>query len=80
MKNTSAAGRIQAKTGSLEHVNALGGYATTAHDAKLVFSIFGNNHTLRGRAATSVVDAICVAMVEELGAPARRAARRTKKK
>ena len=80
MKNTSAAGRIQAKTGSLEHVNALGGYATTAHDAKLVFSIFGNNHTLRGRAATSVVDAICVAMVEELGAPARRAARRAKKK
>lgn len=81
MKNTRATGRIHAKTGSLDHVNALSGYATTAHGAKLVFSIFGNNHALRGKDATDALDAICVAMVEELGrlAPARRGAARAKK-
>ncbi len=68
MKNTAAAGRIWAKTGSFEHVNTLAGYATTVHGEKLVFAIFGNNHNLRGNAATAVVDKICVAMVEELGA------------
>ncbi len=69
MKNTPAAGRIWAKTGTLEHANALAGYATSVRGEKLVFAILGNNHNLRGNAATSVVDAICVAMVEELGTP-----------
>ncbi|MBI3403872.1 MAG: D-alanyl-D-alanine carboxypeptidase/D-alanyl-D-alanine-endopeptidase [Acidobacteria bacterium] len=69
MKDTPAAGRISAKTGTLGHVNALGGYATTVHGTKLIFSMFGNAHTLRGSEATGALDAICVAMVEELGAP-----------
>jgi len=69
MKDTSAAGRIQAKTGSLDHAVGLGGYATTVRGARLVFSIIGNNYNLNGRGAASVVDKICVAMVEELGAP-----------
>jgi len=72
MKNTPAAGRIWAKTGSLEHSNALAGYATTVRGEKLVFAIFGNNHNLRGSAATAVLDAICVAMIEELGAATER--------
>jgi D-alanyl-D-alanine carboxypeptidase/D-alanyl-D-alanine-endopeptidase (penicillin-binding protein 4) len=69
MKDTSAAGRIRAKTGSLGNVNALSGFATTVHGTELVFSMFGNAHGLRGRDSTSVLDAICIAMVEELGAP-----------
>ncbi len=69
MKNTPAAGRIWAKTGSIEHVNTLAGYATTVHGEKLVFAILSNNHNLRGNAATTVIDKLCVAMVEELGAP-----------
>ncbi|MBI3669496.1 MAG: D-alanyl-D-alanine carboxypeptidase/D-alanyl-D-alanine-endopeptidase [Acidobacteria bacterium] len=73
MKNTPAAGRIWAKTGTLEHVNALSGYATTLQGAKLIFSIFGNNYLLRSRDANGVIDAICVAMIEELGPPARAA-------
>jgi D-alanyl-D-alanine carboxypeptidase/D-alanyl-D-alanine-endopeptidase (penicillin-binding protein 4) len=69
MKDTPAAGRIRAKTGSLGNVNALSGFATTVHGTELVFSMFGNAHNLRGRDATGVLDAICVAMIEELGAP-----------
>lgn len=67
MKDTPAAGRIRAKTGTLGSVNAFSGYATTLHDTRLVFSMFGNHHNLRGQEATDVLDAICVAMVEEIG-------------
>jgi D-alanyl-D-alanine carboxypeptidase/D-alanyl-D-alanine-endopeptidase (penicillin-binding protein 4) len=72
MKDTPAAGRIQAKTGTLGNVNALSGFATSLHGARLVFSLFGNKHNLRGRDATDVLDAICVAMIEEIGAPIRK--------
>ncbi len=72
MKNTPAAGRMWAKTGSLEHGNALAGYATSVRGEKLVFAMFGNNHNLRGSAATAVLDAIGVAMIEELGAATER--------
>jgi D-alanyl-D-alanine carboxypeptidase/D-alanyl-D-alanine-endopeptidase (penicillin-binding protein 4) len=72
MKDTAATGRIQAKTGTLGSVNALSGFATTVHGTRLVFSMFGNKHNLRGRNGTDPLDAICVAMVEELGAPVKR--------
>jgi D-alanyl-D-alanine carboxypeptidase/D-alanyl-D-alanine-endopeptidase (penicillin-binding protein 4) len=67
MKNTAAEGRIFAKTGTVEHVVALSGYATTAHDAHLTFSILGNNNSLHAQTADAVLDAIAVAMIEELG-------------
>jgi D-alanyl-D-alanine carboxypeptidase/D-alanyl-D-alanine-endopeptidase (penicillin-binding protein 4) len=67
MKNTPAAGRIFAKTGTIEHVVALSGYATTVRGAHLVFSILGNNDSLHAQTADTVLDAIAVAMVEELG-------------
>ena len=66
MKNTPAAGRIYAKTGTIGHGNTLSGYATTAHGARLLFSILGNNNNLHAQDANKVIDAICVAMVEEL--------------
>ncbi len=69
MSGTSAAGRVSAKTGTLESVNALSGYATSLHGSELIFSMFGNSHNLRGGDATAVLDALCVAMVEEFGAP-----------
>jgi D-alanyl-D-alanine carboxypeptidase/D-alanyl-D-alanine-endopeptidase (penicillin-binding protein 4) len=69
MKGTVAAGLIRAKTGTLDHVRTLSGYATTVHGENLVFAIFGNNNPQHGRDATAAVDAIAVAMVETLGAP-----------
>lgn len=71
MKDTPASGRILAKTGSLEHVRAMSGYATTVHGERLIFTIFGNNTGQHGHDATAVMDAIAVAMVETLGTPVR---------
>jgi serine-type D-Ala-D-Ala carboxypeptidase/endopeptidase (penicillin-binding protein 4) len=70
MKSTSASGLIQAKTGALEHVRGMSGYATTLRGEHLVFSIFGNNNPEHGHDATEALDAIGVAMVETLGVPA----------
>lgn len=72
MRETVAAGRIHAKTGTLANSNALSGFATTASGRRLVFSMFGNLHALSGRDATGVLDALCLAMVEEIGQPRRR--------
>jgi D-alanyl-D-alanine carboxypeptidase/D-alanyl-D-alanine-endopeptidase (penicillin-binding protein 4) len=68
MKGTAAAGRVQAKTGTLEHENSISGYATTPGGEHLVFAIFGNNNPQRGHDATAPLDEIAVAMVETLGA------------
>jgi serine-type D-Ala-D-Ala carboxypeptidase/endopeptidase (penicillin-binding protein 4) len=70
LKDTVASGRIEAKTGALDHVRAISGFAATLHGERLIFSIFGNNNPQRGRDATVAADAIAVAMVEVLGAPA----------
>ena len=75
MRGTAAAGRVHAKTGLVEHVNSLSGYATSRRGAHLIFAIFGNNTGPHGVNAANVVDSICVAMVEELaphGDPRRR--------
>ena len=67
MKGTAAARRVFAKTGTIDHVNSLSGYATAVGGARLIFSILGNNNNLHAQAANSAIDAIAVAMVEELG-------------
>jgi D-alanyl-D-alanine carboxypeptidase/D-alanyl-D-alanine-endopeptidase (penicillin-binding protein 4) len=66
MHGTPAAGQVHAKTGLVEHVNSLAGYATSRRGAHLIFSIIGNNTGANGRDGANVVDSICVAMVEEL--------------
>jgi serine-type D-Ala-D-Ala carboxypeptidase/endopeptidase (penicillin-binding protein 4) len=72
MKNTPAAGRVFAKTGTFERTNSLSGYATTLSGEHLIFSVIGNNNNLHAQDANKVIDAITVAMVEEMGrAPAR---------
>jgi D-alanyl-D-alanine carboxypeptidase/D-alanyl-D-alanine-endopeptidase (penicillin-binding protein 4) len=71
MKATPADGRIQAKTGTHEHVSSLSGYATTVRGEHLVFSFLSDDHPVRTADAEAILDAIAIAMVEELGpAPA----------
>lgn len=67
MKQTAAASRIHAKTGTVEHVSALSGFAETLAGERLVFSIFGNNFGGKNHDEVLVIDTICAAMVEELG-------------
>jgi D-alanyl-D-alanine carboxypeptidase/D-alanyl-D-alanine-endopeptidase (penicillin-binding protein 4) len=67
MQGTAASGRVMAKTGGLDHVRALSGFATTAGGERLIFSMFGNNNPQRGRDSAVAIDAIAVAMIEMLG-------------
>ncbi len=84
MKGTAAEGRMQAKTGSVEHTQAISGFATTLHGEHLIFSMFDNHNGGTGRDATHVLDTIAQAMVEELGTtpkkPAKAPAKKSKKK
>jgi D-alanyl-D-alanine carboxypeptidase/D-alanyl-D-alanine-endopeptidase (penicillin-binding protein 4) len=68
MGNTVASGLIEAKTGEVEHVRGLSGYATTLRGENLVFSIFYNNNPQKGSGSAAAVDTIATAMVETLGA------------
>jgi D-alanyl-D-alanine carboxypeptidase/D-alanyl-D-alanine-endopeptidase (penicillin-binding protein 4) len=68
MTGTAASGLIQAKTGEIEHVRGLSGYATTLHGEPLVFSIFYNNNPQHGVGTAAPVDEIANAIVETLGA------------
>ena len=58
LKNLPPGATVQAKTGSLDHVNTLSGYLTTSKGERLVFSIMGNNHTMLNKKAAEVVDEI----------------------
>ena len=78
MKRISGPAVIQAKTGSLEHVHSMSGYAKTYHGENLVFAIFANNDTQRGNGATDALDAIATAMVQTLG-PAPQNEKKTRK-
>jgi D-alanyl-D-alanine carboxypeptidase/D-alanyl-D-alanine-endopeptidase (penicillin-binding protein 4) len=61
---TSARGRIRAKTGTMGHVTALSGYATTEDGRNLAFSIYVNNFSAATSYIRSLVDRIVVEMIE----------------
>lgn len=65
MKNTSAAGKIHAKTGSVEHVRTRSGFAETPGGRRLVFSFLSNNQGGKNHEASDALDGLCVAMIEE---------------
>jgi D-alanyl-D-alanine carboxypeptidase/D-alanyl-D-alanine-endopeptidase (penicillin-binding protein 4) len=64
-KNSPLEGRVWAKTGSLGHVNALSGYAKTQTGETVVFSIIGNNHTMRSKRALEAIDSIVEEIVSD---------------
>ena len=65
MKNTASAGRIHAKTGSLEHVRTRSGFADTASGRRLIFSFLSNNQGGTNHEASDMLDGLCLAMIEE---------------
>jgi serine-type D-Ala-D-Ala carboxypeptidase/endopeptidase (penicillin-binding protein 4) len=78
MKNTAAVGRIHAKTGSVEHVRTLSGFAETPSGRRLLFSFLSNNQGGRSHEAADALTGLCVAMIEEFDVPAPK--RKTKQK
>jgi serine-type D-Ala-D-Ala carboxypeptidase/endopeptidase (penicillin-binding protein 4) len=60
----AARGQLLAKTGTLDQMSALAGYATRRDGKRLAFAVIINNHTGQASAATSAVDAIAQALVE----------------
>jgi serine-type D-Ala-D-Ala carboxypeptidase/endopeptidase (penicillin-binding protein 4) len=73
MKNTLAAGRIHAKTGSVEHVRTLSGFAEAPSGRRLIFSFLSNNQGGKNHEAVDALTGLCVAMLEEFNvAPPKR--------
>lgn len=58
-----AAGRVHAKTGGMEHVNSLSGFATTVSGEQVAFSILVNNHHMHESEANSFIDQVVDAIV-----------------
>src|SRR6266705_1144211 len=65
MKNTLAAGQIHAKTGSVEHVRTLSGFAQTPGGRRVIFSFLSNHEGGKGHEAADALTGLCVAMLEE---------------
>ncbi len=57
-KNTTAAGRVHAKTGSLSHVYSLSGYATTEGGEHIAFAIMTNNGNAPTKKTLDTIDRI----------------------
>ena len=60
--DTPLAGRVIAKTGSIQHVNSLSGYIERERGGPLVFSVIANNHALSGQQVIRQIDSIVVEM------------------
>jgi D-alanyl-D-alanine carboxypeptidase/D-alanyl-D-alanine-endopeptidase (penicillin-binding protein 4) len=75
-KGTVAEGRIHAKTGSIEHTSSLSGYMDLPSRKRLAFSVMINNHPLKSREASAVIDQIVLEIYRHFSAPNRAATKR----
>jgi D-alanyl-D-alanine carboxypeptidase/D-alanyl-D-alanine-endopeptidase (penicillin-binding protein 4) len=64
MSKSLAAERVVAKTGTIEFVAALSGYASTRDGERLAFSIMVNHERAGSREVREVIDEICAWMIE----------------
>ncbi len=60
MQNTKAQGKIRAKTGFLEGVRSLSGYAFTGDNEPVAFSIIVNNFNVPVKLAENIQDLVCL--------------------
>lgn len=70
MEGTEAAGRLRAKTGTLENVTSLSGYVETAGHQTLAFAILVNDYPGRHAPVVRAVDALGSAIAASGGPPA----------
>jgi D-alanyl-D-alanine carboxypeptidase/D-alanyl-D-alanine-endopeptidase (penicillin-binding protein 4) len=68
-KDTPAAGKVAAKTGTLTGVKNLSGYLTTQAGETVAFSILTNNYAAPPKAITAAIDEIVEMVVEEAPRP-----------
>jgi len=66
-QGTRAEGRIHAKTGTLEHTNALSGYLDLPSGKRLAFSIIGNSHLLKATEGAKLLDRLVLTIYEWYG-------------
>lgn len=62
-RDTPAAGRVHAKTGTMTAVAGLAGYVTTLDGRRLAFAMLGNNHVRTAAEARAAMDAAVVRIV-----------------
>jgi D-alanyl-D-alanine carboxypeptidase/D-alanyl-D-alanine-endopeptidase (penicillin-binding protein 4) len=67
MEGSAAAGRLRAKTGTLQGVTGLSGYVETAGGRTLAFAVLVNDHLGRASGAVRAVDAIGAALAASGG-------------
>jgi D-alanyl-D-alanine carboxypeptidase/D-alanyl-D-alanine-endopeptidase (penicillin-binding protein 4) len=58
LKGAPTEGRVQAKTGTLAHTNALAGYVSTRRGEKLAFAFIVNHHTGASSGTAAIDDAV----------------------
>jgi serine-type D-Ala-D-Ala carboxypeptidase/endopeptidase (penicillin-binding protein 4) len=63
MRGTPAEGRVLAKSGTLRHVNGLGGYVSPRAGDRLVFYIVSNHNTVPGAEVSGAIDEFCNVLV-----------------
>jgi D-alanyl-D-alanine carboxypeptidase/D-alanyl-D-alanine-endopeptidase (penicillin-binding protein 4) len=69
LRHTPAEGRIHAKTGSIEHVNALSGYMDLPSGKRLAFSIITNSHPVKSSEAVALIDQIALEIYKQFVGP-----------
>jgi D-alanyl-D-alanine carboxypeptidase/D-alanyl-D-alanine-endopeptidase (penicillin-binding protein 4) len=65
-------GRIHAKTGTMEHTNALSGYMDLPSGERLAFSILGNNHPLKSAEGAAILDRIALVIYRHFAGRSRK--------